>query len=101
MIINKLLEAYRLFNDEVSSTIFLSKAKWYFQGGEDETTDYLYELYDTSRILGLEKYPKDYEYVVCGAGNYGRKTIKALKHAGYKVRCVLDNDRKKWGGGRP
>ena len=97
MIVNELMEAYKLFNDEVSKTIFSSKVKWYFQGMEDETISYLYELYEDSRILDLEKYQKEYEYVVCGAGNYGRKTIKALEHAGYKVRCILDNDRKKSG----
>lgn len=73
------------------------KAKWYFQGREDETNDYLYKIYSKSHIFDLEKYAKEYRYAICGAGNLGKKTLKALQHAGYEVVCFLDNDKHKKG----
>lgn len=97
MVSKKLVEVYELFEDELSKNIFEAKVKWYFQGGDDECESILYDYYKTSRIVDLERYPQNYEYVVCGAGNYGKKTIKALLHAGYKVRCILDNDPSKQG----
>ena len=89
MVLKKLLEVYELLEDELSKNIFEAKVKWYFQGGNDECESILYDYYKTSRIVDLERYPQNYEYVVCGAGNYGKKTIKALLHAGYKVRCIV------------
>lgn len=47
--------------------------------------------------MGLEKYEEGTSFVICGAGKLGRITLKALKHAGYNVKCFLDNDRSKGG----
>lgn len=97
MVWRELEKAYNLLEDELSKKIFELKCKWYFQYGEDETIDYLYNHYAKSRILGLEKYDKETFYVICGAGKFGRMTLRALKHAGYNVRCFLDNDKRKSG----
>lgn len=95
--IKEIAQSFELLEDELSKRIFESKTKWYFQGGEDETVNLLYDEYKESRIFDLERYPKHFEYAICGCGNYGRKTLKALKHAGYRVRCFLDNDIQKQG----
>ena len=97
MVWRELEAVYNLLEDEMSKKIFEFKSKWYFQGGEDETIDYLYNYFEKSRIFGLEKYEEDTSFVICGAGKFGRNTLKALKHAGYKVKCFLDNDRSKSG----
>ena len=55
------------------------------EGGEDATNEFLYQYYDKSRILALEEYPADMQYAICGAGNYGKQTLRALRHAGYQV----------------
>lgn len=46
MVWRELENAYNLLEDELSKRIFELKSKWYFQGGEDETIDYLYNYYE-------------------------------------------------------
>lgn len=46
MVWRELETVYNLFADEMSKKIFELKSKWYFQGGEDETIDYLYNYYE-------------------------------------------------------
>lgn len=91
MFVDDLGVVSQFFEDDLSKEIYSARVKRCLLGG-DECLDFLYDYYKDSRILDLEKYDKATEYVVCGAGFYGRKTIKALQHAGYKVKCVLDND---------
>ena len=97
MLTKKLNDVSNLFTDEMSQTIFQAYVKSYFLGVEDESLDAVYNFYPTSRIPDLEQYPSDTYFVVCGAGKYGKETLRALKHAGYKVRCILDNDINKHG----
>lgn len=95
MLAKKIIDVYNLLEDDLSKSIYECKLKWYLEGGEDTTNKILYEYYDTSRILALEEYPSDVQYAICGAGNYGKQTLVALQHAGYQVKCFLDNSRDK------
>ena len=95
MLAKKIIDAYNLLEDELSKTIYEYKLKWYLEGGEDATNEFLYQYYDKSRILALEEYPADMQYAICGAGNYGKQTLRALRHAGYQVKCFLDNSKNK------
>lgn len=67
MVWRELETVYNLLEDEMSKKVFELKSKWYFQGREDETADYLYNYYEQSRILGLEKYEEGTSFVICEA----------------------------------
>ena len=54
MLAKKIIDAYNLLEDELSKTIYEYKLKWYLEGGEDATNEFLYQYYDKSRILALE-----------------------------------------------
>lgn len=97
MLGEKLCLVNNLWEDDLSRIIYEEKIKWYFLGGEDTSVDFLYDYYENSRILDLETYPRNTSFAICGAGNMGKKSLKAIKHAGYNVRCFLDNDRCKQG----
>lgn len=84
MIWDDFTNVYNLFEDEISKKIYEAKVNWYFKGGIDETNNILYEYYNDSRIVGLENYNCK-NVAICGAGNYGLQSYKALVHAGYKV----------------
>ena len=96
MIWDDFTNVYNLFEDEISKKIYEAKVNWYFKGGIDETNNILYEYYNDSRIVGLENYNCK-NVAICGAGNYGLQSYKALVHAGYKVCAFLDNDVNKVG----
>ena len=95
MILNALQKVHELLEDDFSKTVFNSRIEYIFGLGGD--LDFLYERYTKSRILGLETYGKETPVSICGAGNLGQKTLRALKHAGYNVACFLDNDKNKQG----
>lgn len=96
-LIEKLTTVSKFFEDDISKEIFDAVVKRYYDSSDDSIESLLYDYYKSSRILALEEYGYEFDYVVCGAGNFGKKTIKALKHAGYNIRCVLDNDEEKSG----
>lgn len=96
MIWDDFAKVYNLFEDELSKKIYEAKVNWYFKGGKDETNDILYEYYEDSKIVGLEKYNCK-NVAICGAGNYGRQSFKALTHAGYNICAFLDNDNSRVG----
>lgn len=95
----KMDTVYHLLEDELSKKIFEKKVEWMFGEGRDETDGLLYETYENSRILDLERtYGKNVRYAIAGAGDCGERTFRALRHAGFQVAYFLDNDRKKHGG---
>jgi FkbM family methyltransferase len=92
MIWDDFKQVYELLEDELSKKIYEEKVNWLFHSGEDCTKDLLYSVYTTSSVVGLDRYKKGTSFAICGAGKYGKQTLRALEHAGYKVVAFLDND---------
>lgn len=88
-----------LLADDLSRQIFDYKIEWLFNGKRDITLDLIYDMYDTSRIFTLENFLKDdlKEFAIIGCGEGGKRTLKALLHAGYTVKYFVDNDMYKQG----
>lgn len=88
---------YDLLDDDLSKKIYEARVRWYFLGGEDPVQKILYDYYKQSEIVGLKSYSKETGYAICGAGHFGRLSLLALRHAGYRVCAFIDNDTTKQG----
>ncbi len=98
-LITKINHIYENLADDLSKSIFETRLEWLIKYGQDKTVENMYSHYESSRVIGLEKFLKGKKVpcVIAGAGMMGDMAYQALKHAGYEVKYYIDNDINKQG----
>lgn len=105
--INQMSSFIEKLQDEESRELYDARLEFFFSGNEDKMQERIcscaQKYSDTFYCWGLDTYyyrnplNKDKPFIVFGAGNMGKQTIRTLELLNKNIVCVVDNSPELWG----